>query len=181
MNMAVATSTASAAAGTAIGPIELMINGFNSNPYFIGFMMLMLNVGGRFLSMEISKGQEQFLQNPWVRRFLIFAVIFMGTRNILVAFWMTFIIILCIGYLFNENSSLCIFGRGGEAGSLCSKTKEMGPGLTVEESEILLRLQAKAAKQHPVVAASQDGSGSSQETNADIYHKNLSFLQRMGF
>lgn len=71
----------------ALSPIDAFLNIFNTNPYFIGLTMLILNLGGRFLSLEVTKKQEQFLQHPWVRRLLIFIVIFVGTRSIYVAFW----------------------------------------------------------------------------------------------
>jgi len=104
-------------------PLDSVIMGLNTNPYFIGIMMLLLNFGGRFLSLEMSKGQEAFFYNTWVRRFLIFIVIFVGTRNVIVAAMLSFVIILCIGYLFNENSSLCIF-KIGVPGSTCADKKE---------------------------------------------------------
>jgi hypothetical protein len=134
-----------------LGPLDSAIMALNSNPYFIGTMMLLLNLGGRFISMEMSKSQEQFFQNPWVRRLLIFTVLFVGTRNVMVAFWMTLIIILLIGYLFNENSSLCLFHLGS-SGSSCSEgptssqmQAQMTPAspFTPEEAEIYRRLQEK--------------------------------------
>ena len=117
-------------------PLDSLIMGINTNPYFIGLMMLLLNFGGRFLSLEMTKGQEAFFYNTWVRRTLIFIVIFVGTRNIMVAFLMSFVIILCIGYLFNENSSLCIF-KIGVPGSSCSDKKEGFEGQGQDSSTII--------------------------------------------
>jgi hypothetical protein len=91
-----------------MSPVDALLQIFNTNPYFIGIMMLILNLGGRFISLEVTKKQEQFLQLPWVRRVLIFTVLFVATRNIWVAFWTTVIVVLVLGYLFNENSALCI-------------------------------------------------------------------------
>lgn len=145
-----------------MSPFDAVLAGINSNPYFIGIMMLLLNLGGRFISLEMSKGQEAFFYNTWVRRSLIFIIIFVGTRNVLVALIMSSVIILCIGYLFNENSSLCIF-KAGIPGSTCETKKEpfnsdintinsqissqvssqsVG-NLTKEETQILNSLQAK--------------------------------------
>lgn len=138
----------------ALGPLDAAILSLNSNPYFIGTMMLLLNLGGRFISLEISKSQEQFFQNPWIRRMLIFTVLFVGTRNVMVAFWMTLFIILCIGYLFNENSSLCLFHLG-QPGSSCADgptesqvQAQMTPAtpFTQEEAEIYRRLNEKQLK-----------------------------------
>ena len=101
-----------------LGALDSTLLSINTSPYFTASMMLLLNLGGRFLGLELSKGQEQFFMHPYFRRFLIFVVLFVATRNIAIAFWMTIIIILLIGYLFNENSSLCLM-RGGVPGSSC--------------------------------------------------------------
>jgi hypothetical protein len=57
-------------------PIEDMITAVNSNPYFIGSMMLLLNLGGRHLSTGLTPEQDKFFQEPWFRRLLIFVVFF---------------------------------------------------------------------------------------------------------
>lgn len=133
---------------TAVSPLDTFLQIFNTNPYFIGLMMLILNLGGRFISLEVTKKQEQFLQLPWVRRVLIFTVLFVATRNIWVAFWATVIVVLFLGYLFNENSALCLFGQIGKAGSKCGADALPKPGeeMTPEEKEILQRLSSKAQR-----------------------------------
>lgn len=135
-------------AAIASSPFELAVNTVNTSPIFTGLMMLCMNLGGRFLPFEISKSQEAILQHPYFRRFMIFVLLFMATRNIVIAFWMSIIIILCIGYFFNENSSLCIW-RGGLDGSTCSMKEGFAveiPDLTPEERDILNKLREKEAK-----------------------------------
>ena len=149
MSLPAAMSAHAITAMAPFNPMDGFLQIFNSNPYFIGIMMLILNLGGRFISLEVTKNQEQFLQLPWVRRGLIFTVLFVATRNIWVAFWATLTVILFLGYLFNENSALCIFGQGGKLGSKCDGGQEgVKPGdeMTPEEKEILQRLSAKAQR-----------------------------------
>ena len=149
MSLPAAMTAQAITAMAPINPIDGFLQIFNSNPYFIGIMMLILNLGGRFISLEVTKKQEQFLQLPWVRRGLIFTVLFVATRNIWVAFWATLTVILFLGYLFNENSALCIFGQGGKAGSKCNDGQDgVKPGdeMTPEEKEILQRLSSKAQR-----------------------------------
>ena len=166
-----------------VAPLDMAIMAINSNPYFIGTAMLMLNFGGRFLALEMSKGQEQFFQNSWVRRCLIFTIIFVGTRNIMVAFWMSLFIILCVGYLFNENSSLCLF-QLGQKGSTCASSPGIIPlpsnGLTQEEGEILKRLQDKQQKNMPVHELKKDDK-EKESSPSDIYWQNMSYLNKEGF
>ncbi len=169
-----------------IGALDAALLSLNSNPYFIGLMMLLLNLGGRFISMEVTKSQEQFFQNPWVRRILIFTVLFVGTRNVLVAFWMTLIIVLCIGYLFNENSSMCLFHLGNP-GSSCADgptpsqgQAQMTPStpFTPEEAEIYRRLNEKQMR----FAATQRQETTGIPTQfpksiSDIYWQNMTLIK----
>ena len=108
----------------AMSPLDTVLHLFNTNPYFIGLMMLILNLGGRFIGLEVTKQQEQFLQLPWVRRILIFTVLFVATRSIWVAFWATLGVVLFLGYLFNENSALCLFGTNGKRGPPVTRKRE---------------------------------------------------------
>lgn len=127
------------------GPFEASLTKIASSPYSLAVAIFLINLGGRFLPMEISKEQEKFLNQSWFRRIIIFVIFFLATRNFITAGWMALIVILCVGYLFNENSSLCIFGKGG-MGSCKTKGLKESIALTPEESAILKSLQEKAAK-----------------------------------
>jgi len=131
------------------GPFEATLSKVASSPYALAIAIFLINLGGRFLPMEITKEQEKFLNQPWFRRIIIFVIFFLATRNFITASWMALIVILCVGYLFNENSSLCIL-KGGITGATC-KTNGLKEtvGLTNEEQAILKSLQDKAAKVAP--------------------------------
>jgi hypothetical protein len=126
------------------GPFEESITKIASSPYTMAVAIFLINVGGRFLPMEISKEQEKFLNQTWFRRIIIFVIFFMATRNIVTAAWMALIVILCIGYLFNENSSLYLFGNGRRVGVRTTVGDTIA--MTPEEQMILKSLQDKAAK-----------------------------------
>jgi hypothetical protein len=181
-------AAAGAAATTVINPLEMAIMSLNTNPYFIGVMMLMLNLGGRFLGMEVTKEQEKFFQNPWVRRALIFTVLFVATRNVVVAFIMTLFTLLFLSFLLNENSSLCLFKKCDVAKppvvnpgiSAGSPPGTPPPGLTPEEMEILrrlnekqLRLSAAAGSSSSSSSSSGDEQDSKEEKPEDIYMMNV--------
>jgi hypothetical protein len=89
-------------------PLSFAIMTMNTNPYFIGMFMLLLNLGGRFLSLELTKKQEAFLQAQWVRPLIFFTVIFMATRNVVAAFWLTVMFFFVIWIVANENSPYCM-------------------------------------------------------------------------
>ena len=143
------------------GPLDATLTKIASSPYALAAAIFLINVGGRMLPMEISKGQEEFLNQPWFRRIIIFVIFFLATRNFVTAAWMALIVILCVGYLFNENSSLCIFGKGGLSFATSASAATSGPTcntrtsltLSPEEKAILRNLQDKAAK---IAAAEKD-------------------------
>ena len=80
----------------------------NTNPYLIGLFMLLLNLGGRFLSLELTKKQEAFLQAAWLRPLLFFTVVFIATRNLVAAFWTTILFFFIIWVAANEHSPFCM-------------------------------------------------------------------------
>ena len=176
--MSLAGATASA------GGIDNIIMALNTSPYVSSTMMLLLNFGGRFLGLELTKSQEKFFSHTYVRRFLIFCVMFVATRNILIALWMTILIILIVGYLTNENSALCLFGRAALPSATCAKEgfTDGGAlaGLTPEEENILKMLLDKKNRvlaQRP--QPDQDGTeiGAPKKDIVQKYKKNMSILK----
>jgi hypothetical protein len=172
--------------------VDNIILSLNSSPYVSSTMMLLLNFGGRFLGLELTKGQEKFFSHPYVRRFLIFCVMFVATRNLLIAVWMTLLIILIVGYLTNENSALCLFGRAALPSAKCAEGFTGGAAgaaataLTPEEETILkMLLDKKARLEAAAAAASAPGSDAALPTkkNTDTlvrkYKENISKLNDM--
>jgi hypothetical protein len=69
---------------------------------------LLLNLGGRFLSLELTKKQEEFLAAPWLRPALFFTVVFIATRNLAAAFWVTLLFFSIVWVVANEHSPYCL-------------------------------------------------------------------------
>jgi len=169
---------------------EAVLGSFNTNLYFVGIMMLILNLGGRFIVMEVSKDQELFFQHPWVRRGLIFVVLFVATRNIAISFWLTIAVVLVLGYLFNENSALCLFGKGGAPGASCAAapgapapggagTPAPQAGMTPEEKDIYRRLNEKKERYDQATAKEKEAAAKKAKyaDPAMVYMANLSLLR----
>jgi hypothetical protein len=178
MNAAGATAAIAATQAVTViaNPLEIFFNSLNTNPYFIGLMMLMLNLGGRFLGMEVSRGQEQFFQQTWIRRCFIFTVLFVATRNVLVALFMSVIMLLLIGYLFNENSDLYLGGKEETFETDEKKASAPGQTLTSEETEILRRLTDKQKRLSQSTTPDEKTPAIKAE---DTYMHNLTFLQEI--
>ena len=85
-----------------------IVNVLNDNKYFAGIIMLTMNIGSKYISIELSKTQENYIKYSLGRQILIFAVLWMGTRDIVTSLILTVIFILFADYLFNEHSQYCI-------------------------------------------------------------------------
>jgi hypothetical protein len=83
----------------------------NNSKYFAGISMLLLNLGSRYIAMELSYSQEQLLSNKIIRRLLVFTVVFVATRDIWVSFVLTAVFIVLVSGIFNENSGYCILPK----------------------------------------------------------------------
>ena len=69
--------------------------------------MIMLNVGSKFISIQFSKSTEEYLKYSITKQLLVFAMAWMGTRDIYTALFITLVFDVCANYLFNEESPYC--------------------------------------------------------------------------
>ena len=83
----------------------------NNSKFFAGVVMIMLNIGSKYVTIELSKNQEQYLKNNIGRQILIFAISWMGSRDVLIALALTAIFTVLADHLFNEQSKFCIIPR----------------------------------------------------------------------
>ena len=80
----------------------------NSSKFFAGVIMILLNVGSKFITIQFSKSTEEYMKWSICKEILVFAMAWMGTRDIYAALGLTAVFTILSEYLFNEESSLCI-------------------------------------------------------------------------
>lgn len=80
----------------------------NSSKYFAGIVMIMLNIGSKFIQIQFSKSTEEYLKYSVSKQLLVFSMAWMGTRDIYTALGLTAIFTVLSDYLFNEESVYCI-------------------------------------------------------------------------
>ena len=80
----------------------------NTSKMFAGLMIITLNIASKFVTFKFGKTTEMYLKYTFSRQILVFAMAWMGTRDIYVAAGLTLLFIFIFDFLFNENSSLCI-------------------------------------------------------------------------
>ena len=83
----------------------------NSSKFFAGAMMLLLNIGSKYAAVKFSNSQQAALRNNIGRQLLIFAIAWMGTKDIYTSIFLTAAFMVLSDYLFNENSLFCILPK----------------------------------------------------------------------
>jgi len=80
----------------------------NSSKFFAGIVMILLNVGSKFISVQFSKSTEEYLKFSLSKQLLVFSMAWMGTRDIYVALGLTAVFVVLSDHLFNEESKYCV-------------------------------------------------------------------------
>jgi hypothetical protein len=80
----------------------------NNSKFFAGVIMILLNVGAKFITIQFSKSTEEYMKYTVSKQLLVFCMAWMGTRDIYAALGLTAVFTILSDYLFNEESGLCI-------------------------------------------------------------------------
>jgi len=84
------------------------MQGLNGSKLFAGIMMILLNVGSKYITVKLSKSQEAYLRNYVIREIIIFAIVFTATKDIYISLILTAVFFVLTQHLFNEESRICI-------------------------------------------------------------------------
>ena len=84
------------------------ITAINDSKIFAGLMIITLNIASKFVTIKLSKTMESYLKYTFSRDILVFAITWMGTRDIYIALFITLVFILCMDFLLNEDSMFCL-------------------------------------------------------------------------
>ena len=87
------------------------IKSINTSRIFAGLVLLILNLFSKFITIKLSDSQEALFTNVVIRRFVIFTVVFMATKDLLISLVLTAVFIVLVSGLFNENSKYCIIKK----------------------------------------------------------------------
>ena len=120
----------------------------NNSKFFAGIIMILLNVGSKFISIQFSRSTEEYMKYTISKQILVFAMAWMGTRDIYTALGLTAVFTILSEHLFNEESNLCIVPHNYRVLHTLQDTNEDG---VVDETEILAAVavleKAKREKQ----------------------------------
>lgn len=94
-----------------MGTLETMkkyVQNINHSPLLAGIAIIILNVGSKYVELGFSKTQEKALKASITREILIFAMVFVSTKDMVLSIMMTASFIILSNHLFNEQSKFCV-------------------------------------------------------------------------
>lgn len=100
-------------------------NAINGSKLAWGFAAICVNLGSRYVIQDVTKLQESILSHALFKRFVMFCIVFMSTRDLLLSAAITAIAWVFLGYILNESSAFCLApglcrsrGSGGPTGQM---------------------------------------------------------------
>ena len=91
-----------------LGYVNHHIMYLNNSKFFAGVIMILLNIGSKFITIQFSKSTEEYMKWSVSKQLLVFSMAWMGTRDIYAALGLTAVFTILSDFLFNEESHLCI-------------------------------------------------------------------------
>lgn len=135
--------------------LNKFFHSLNTSNYFIGFMMIMLNIGSKYFIQEFGKSIDAFFNIKVVRRLLIFTVFFVATRDVKTSIILTAAFVIIALELFNEKSKMCVLPKN----MLDFIDKNKDGQITPDEVQIALKTLQKSGY---IKTDTPDGEGLSR-------------------
>jgi len=89
--------------------IDTILLNLSNNKLFSGCIMLLTNIGGKYLIMDLPDNMEKLFSKYFFLRILVlFSIFFMATRDIKSSILLSLLFFIVIKYFINEKSSFCI-------------------------------------------------------------------------
>ena len=77
-------------------------------------MIITLNIVSKFANFKLSKSLEAYFKYTFSRQILVFAIAWMGTRDIYIALIIMILFVICTEYLFHEESHFAFYRKNSK-------------------------------------------------------------------
>ena len=104
-------------------------NDICNNKFLIGIIMILINIGARFIVNELNEDQLKIVNSTNVRRIMIYLVVFMATRDIFITIIIGTITILIIKEYFNNESENSLIKKENKNTNISEKIKNIEENL----------------------------------------------------
>ena len=80
----------------------------NNSKILAGICLLLINIGSKYIELNISSTQAEYIKSAIGREILIFAMVFIGTRDVILSILLSSAFVILSNTVFNENHCLCV-------------------------------------------------------------------------
>jgi hypothetical protein len=94
-----------------LGILNSSINSLNSSTFFAGIMMICLNIGSRYIQINLDESTESYIKYALTKEILVFTISWMATRNIYMSLGLTAVFIVLADFILNEKSRYCLLPK----------------------------------------------------------------------
>ena len=91
--------------------INNSINSLNSSTFFAGIMMICLNIGSRYIQLNLDESTESYIKYALTKEIMVFTISWMATRNIYMSLGLTAVFIVLADFIMNEKSRYCLLPK----------------------------------------------------------------------
>ena len=91
----------------AASSIHNNILSLNNSKFFAGTLIILLNIGSKFINVQFSKSLEEYMKYTISKQVLVFAMSWMASRDIYTSLILTAVFTVLSEHIFNEESKLC--------------------------------------------------------------------------
>ena len=109
----------------------------NNNKIFAGVIILIMNICSRYATLELSQSQEYYIKYVFGKQLLLFAIIWIGTRDIIISIVLTVLFLILADYLLNDQSKYCIIPTN-------CKVEDFSGNITQKDINDSIRILKKA-------------------------------------
>jgi hypothetical protein len=91
--------------------INNAVSSLNSSTFFAGIMMICLNIGSRYIQLNLDESTESYIKYALTKEILVFTISWMATRNIYSALVLTAVFVVLADFILNEKSRYCLLPK----------------------------------------------------------------------
>jgi hypothetical protein len=118
--------------------IDTILLNLSNNKLFGGCIMLLTNIGGKYLSIDMPNNLDKLFANYFILRCLVlFSIFFMATRDIKSSLLLSLLFFIIVNFFINEKSTFCL---------IKNDNKEISPEEYKKAKEIINNYDLKMRK-----------------------------------
>lgn len=86
-----------------------ILTSINTSKVLAGITMIAMNFGSRYVIGDLTTFQDEMLKSELAKRFVLWCICFVATRDVLIATMLTFAFYITLHGLLNENKPYSLF------------------------------------------------------------------------